>query len=213
MNDPFAAERHAMVERQLRARGIRDERVLRAFEAVPRHRFVPQHMAAQAYGDYPLAIGHGQTISQPYIVALMLSALRIRGGERVLDVGSGSGYQSALLREMGCRVYAVERVAELLERSRAVLADLGYDEVHLRLGDGSTGWPEEAPFDRIVVGAAAPAVPASLRAQLAEEGILVVPVGDEWQQTLRVVERRGERFVESDLGGCVFVRLIGKEGF
>jgi len=209
----FAAERRDMVRHQLRARGIRDEHVLRAFEAVPRHRFVPPGMVGEAYRDYPLGIGEGQTISQPYMIAVMLEAMRLHGGERVLEVGTGSGYQTALLCELGCAVYTIERIALLQERARRVLEKLGYTRVHYRVGDGSLGWPEEAPFDRITVGAAAPRVPPSLVEQIAEGGNLILPVGGAYHQDLVRVEKRGGHVHEENLGGCVFVKLIGAEGF
>ncbi len=205
--------RERMVETQLRSRGICDERVLNAFLNVPRHLFVPHDMRGEAYSDYPLPIGEAQTISQPWIVAFMLQELKLTGGERVLDVGAGSGYQVALLAEMGCDVYAIERVPLLMEKARAVVESLGYSGVHYYIGDGTLGWPEYAPYDRIVVGAAAPSTPPSLIAQLADGGCMVLPVGSTSGQELIRVEKLGGKAHETPLCGCVFVRLIGKEGW
>ncbi len=202
-----------MVEQQLRGRGIRDARVLQAFLDVPRHLFVPRDRLAEAYEDHPLDIGRGQTISQPFMVALMTEALELRGSERVLEVGTGSGYQAAILAELCGVVYTIERLADLSERAQALLGRMGLANVRFRVGDGTLGWPEEAPFDRIIVTAGGPDVPASLEAQLAEGGRLVIPVGDRYGQDLVAVERHGERFERESHGGCVFVRLIGQEGW
>ncbi|MCU0724028.1 MAG: protein-L-isoaspartate(D-aspartate) O-methyltransferase, partial [Planctomycetes bacterium] len=191
-----ASDRASMVERQLRARDIRDERVLAAFAKVPRERFVPPDQVAWAYADHPLQIGLGQTISQPYMVALMTQELRIGGEEKVLEVGTGSGYQAAILAELGARVFSVERIPELSEAAGRVLGGLGYGGVRLLVGDGTQGWPGEAPFDRIVVTAGSPSVPESLKAQLAEGGILAIPVGGDGWQDLRILARRGGRFDE-----------------
>jgi len=205
--------REAMVEQQLRGRGIRDGRVLQAFRDVPRHLFVPSDRLAEAYEDHPLDIGRGQTISQPFMVALMTEVLSLRGGERVLEVGTGSGYQAAILAKLCATVYTVERLAELSERAQALLGRMGLGNVRFRVGDGTLGWPEEAPFDRIIVTAGGPDVPASLKAQLAEGGRLVMPVGDRYGQDLVALERHGESFKQESHGGCVFVRLIGREGW
>lgn len=202
-----------MVENQLRRRGIRDARVLQAFLDVPRHLFVPQDRLGEAYDDHPLDICLGQTISQPYMVALMTEALSLRGGERVLEVGTGSGYQAAILAKLCPAVYTVERLAELSRRAEVLLGRLGFANVRFLVGDGTLGWPEEAPFDRIIVTAGGPGVPASLEAELADGGRLVMPVGDRYGQDLVAVERRGERFERESHGGCVFVRLIGQEGW
>ncbi len=202
-----------MVERQLRARGIRDAAVLGAFREVPRHLFVPAERIQEAYEDHPIDIGLGQTISQPYMVALMTEVLRVRGGDRALEVGTGSGYQAAILAKLCATVYTVERLPELSRRAQALLERLGITNVRFRVGDGTLGWPEEAPFDRIIVTAGGPSVPPSLKAQLADGGRLAMPVGGYGGQDLVVVERRGEVFREESHGGCVFVRLIGKEGW
>lgn len=202
-----------MVERQIRRRGIRDGRVLDVFRSVPRHLFVPPRWRDQSYEDHPVDIGYGQTISQPYIVALMSEALRLRGHERVLEIGTGSGYQTAILASLCSHVYTVERIAELSAAARRVLDELGYANVSYRVGDGTLGWPEEAPFDGIMVTAAAPSVPESLKSQLGEGGRLVMPVGGRGGQDLIVLKRRGEEFERERLCGCVFVRLIGHEGW
>ena len=213
MSDEYAAARHRMVETHLRARGIADERILSAFEAVPRHRFVPAAEQADVYADHPLPIGRGQTISQPFIVAEMIQLLRLREGERVLEIGTGSGYQTALLAEMGCEVFTVERIGALQEHARVVLDELGYGAVRYRVGDGTLGWPEEAPFGAITVGAAGPEVPRALTGQLAEGGRMILPVGGPGLQYLTLVEKRGGRAVERTLSACVFVKLIGEEGW
>ncbi|MFB3879891.1 MAG: protein-L-isoaspartate(D-aspartate) O-methyltransferase [Armatimonadota bacterium] len=211
--DEHAAERRAMVEHQLRRRRIADERVLAAMEKVPRHRFLPSPSDPAAYGDHPLPIGDGQTISQPYMVALMTEALCLTGDETVLEIGTGSGYQAAILAELAREVYSVERFPALAERARAVLADLGYDNITVVVGDGSLGHPEAAPYDRIIVTAAAPEIAHPWVEQLAEEGILVVPLGDRWGQTLtRCVMHQG-KLHQTTLGGCVFVPLVGEHGW
>ena len=211
--DLFAAERARMVREDLAGRGVRDARVLSAMGRVPRERFVPAAHRDSAYADYPLAIGCGQTISQPYIVALMTELLRLRGGERVLEVGTGSGYQAAVLAELAAEVFTVERHAELSAAAGRLLGELGYANVHLRLGDGTLGWPEEAPFAAILVTAAAPAVPASLKRQLADGGRLVLPVGSGFGQQLLAVRREGGEFTETPGIPCIFVPLVGKEGY
>jgi protein-L-isoaspartate(D-aspartate) O-methyltransferase len=207
-----AAER--MVRLQLESRDVRDRRVLAAMASVPRHRFVPPGSQASAYDDHPLSIGHGQTISQPYIVAFMTEALGLRGSERVLEVGTGCGYQAAILAELSAEVYSVERIPELAERARLTLDGLGYSNVCVRTGDGSEGWPEMAPFDAIIVAAAAPGVPAALREQLADNGVLVLPVGDlRGTQELVVVRRIGDSVSTRVSIGCRFVPLLGRGGF
>jgi len=206
-------QRETMVTRQLRGRGIRDERVLRAMLALPRHRFVPPDMAHLAYDDSPLPIGSGQTISQPYMVALMLEALELKGHERVLDVGTGSGYQAALLGLLAREVYSVEIVAELAAQARSVLAELQFTNVKVLLANGSIGLPQAGPFDAVVVAAGAPEVPPALMAQLEEGGRLVIPVGgDSYQELLRVRKRWGATTREV-LTGCTFVPLVGEQGW
>ncbi len=202
-----------MVAEHLRARGIRDERVLAAMARIPRHRFVEEALASLAYGDLPLPIGDAQSISQPYIVALMSEALGLRGGERVLEVGTGSGYQTAVLAELAGKVYSVERVRSLADRALRLLSDLGYYNIRVRLGDGSLGWPEEGPFDAILVTAGAPQIPEALASQLSPGGRLVVPVGSAEVQVLRRLTRAPEGPVVEDMAGCVFVKLIGAHGW
>ena len=206
----FSREREKMVEEQLVRRGITDERVLGAMRRVPRHRFVEEGLQHRAYGDHPLPIGEEQTISQPYIVGLMTSLLELTGREKVLEVGTGSGYQTAVLAEGSRRVCSIERLPRLAERARKVLESLGYTNVWVRVGNGALGWPDEAPFDRILVAAAGPTVPPPLVEQLAESGRLVAPVGDAESQTLTLMERRGGEIRTRAVGDCRFVPLVGK---
>jgi len=203
-----------MVERQLVRRGIRDQSVLAVMRSLPRELFVPEEIEADAYGDDALPIASGQTISQPYIVARMTELLAPRAGMRVLEVGTGSGYQAAVLAAIGCSVISIERHAGLAETARARLSQLGLDgRVRIEVGDGSIGWPAAAPFEGIIVTAAAPRVPPTLRSQLADGGRLVVPVGTSRSQDLVGVVRLGDSFDERLFGGCVFVPLLGAEGF
>jgi len=199
-----------MVRTQIRARGITDGRVLEAMRRIPRQEFVRGGTSgADPYGDFPLPIGFGQTISQPYIVALMSESLALRGCEKVLEVGTGSGYQTALLAELAREVYTVERVPQLLDRARGILADLGYRNIVYNFGDGSRGWPEHAPYDSVIVTAAAKKVPPPLKDQLADGGVLVIPIGDyRTYQVLYVIKRRGSRFETAESIGCRFVPLI-----
>lgn len=204
--------RRALI-RELREKGIRDERVLSAMEKVPRHLFVlPEYLFA-AYDDRPLPIGLGQTISQPYIVALSTEALELSGEEKVLEIGTGSGYQTAILAELAKEVFTVERLPELSWEAQERLRRLGYTNVHFRVGDGTKGWPEEAPFPAILVTAAAPKVPKSLFAQLAEGGRMVIPVGGRFHQDLWLVRKVGGEPVYEHLCPVTFVPLIGEEGF
>jgi protein-L-isoaspartate(D-aspartate) O-methyltransferase len=203
-----------MVQRQLEGRGITDGRVLEAMRRVPRHLFVPAGGRSEAYGDFPLPIGHGQTISQPYMVAVMTEALGLRGGERVLEIGTGSGYQTAVLAELAGTVCTVECIPELAAAARRTLDILGYTAVLSRTGDGSEGWAEHAPYDAILVAAAAPRVPPALEEQLADNGVLVVPVGEtRLSQALVIVRRRGRLLSRSQGIGCRFVPLVGSGGF
>jgi protein-L-isoaspartate(D-aspartate) O-methyltransferase len=205
--------RDRMVETQLVPRGIGDRRVLDAMRTVPRHRFVGPGMEASAYGDHALPIGHGQTISQPYMVAVMTQELELSGSERVLEIGTGSGYQTAILAALAERVFSIERVAALAESARRVIEEFGITNVVIRVGDGTIGWAEFAPYDRILVTAGAPNVPKSLMEQLADPGIMVVPVGLRGFQDLKIVTKeRGKTHTRSG-GGCVFVPLLGKEGW
>lgn len=197
-----------MVIDQLLDRGIRDPLVLAAFAKLPRHLFVPQEHRLKSYTDQPLPIGEKQTISQPYIAARMTEELRVAPGMKVLEIGTGSGYQTAILSLLGAKVYSMERLPELAQAAIRRLADLGYSGIEVRVGDGSLGWMEEAPFDRILVTAAAPAVPKRLASQLAQESRMVIPIGEPSKQTLTVVERLGERFQMHSLGDCIFVPLV-----
>ncbi len=209
MIDPFARDRERMVEDLVR-RGVTDARTIDAMRRVPRHRFVEEALADRAYGDHPLPIGEEQTISQPYIVALMTSLLALTGDEKVLEIGTGSGYQTAVLAELARRVCSIERLARLAQRARAVIESLGYTNVWIRIANGTLGWPDEAPFDRILVAAGGPSIPTPLFDQLAEGGRMVLPVGDEWNQTLTVVEKVRGRMVTAGHGDCKFVKLVGK---
>jgi protein-L-isoaspartate(D-aspartate) O-methyltransferase len=203
-----------MVDRQIAARGIRDTRVLQALTQVPRHRFVPPALTSHAYADHAMSIGEEQTISQPYMVAVMTEALGLEGPERVLEVGTGSGYQAAVLAELAHEVFSVERIPSLADAADALLRELGYANVRLRTGDGSEGWPEEAPFDAILVTAGAPAPPPSLMDQLSPDGgRLVAPVGDRDLQRIVRVERSGSSFTKERLLSCRFVPLLGAEGW
>jgi protein-L-isoaspartate(D-aspartate) O-methyltransferase len=209
----LAARRARMVERQLRRRGIVDERVLSAMEAVPREAFLPARLRRRAYSDSALPIGEDQTISQPWIVAAICQALELTGSERVLEVGTGSGYSAAVLSLLAADVVSVERREGLARSARWTLADLGIADVELLVGDGSRGVPERAPFEAIAVHAAAPAVPQALVAQLGDGGRMVVPVATETADVLTLVRRRGEEVTSESIGPCRFVPLIGEEGF
>jgi protein-L-isoaspartate(D-aspartate) O-methyltransferase len=206
-------DREQMVERQLRRRDIRDRRVLEAMGRVPRELFVPPDLSARAYEDAALPIGSGQTISQPYMVAAICQALELRGPERVLDVGAGSGYQAAVLAELTDEVHTIERVPELAEHARASLVEAGYERVHVHVGDGTLGLPEQAPFAAIAVAAAAPRLPQALYDQLEPRGRMVVPVGTRHGQELQLVVRSPEGPAIVRSVPCRFVPLVGEEGF
>jgi protein-L-isoaspartate(D-aspartate) O-methyltransferase len=202
-----------MVQTQLVPRGIRDPKVLYAMRKVPRHLFVEEALQNQAYGDFPLPIGEQQTISQPYIVAFMTEALELTGVEKVLEIGTGCGYQAAILAELAPEVFSIERIHTLASRARRNLELLRYFNVNIKVGDGTLGWPEEAPFDAIMVTAAAPGIPRPLLDQLAMGGRLVIPVGDRNSQTLDVVHKNPEGLKHDYRGGCRFVKLIGSYGW
>ena len=207
-----AEERREMVTRQLASRGIADQAVLRAMETVPRHRFVPEALQPMAYVDRPLPIGHDQTISQPYIVALMSEVLKVRPGHRVLEIGTGSGYQAAVLAEMGVAVYSIEIIPELGKNAEKVLDALGYEQVHVRIGDGYRGWPEMAPFDGIIVTCSPIKVPKPLTDQLAEGGRLVIPVGNfVYQKLVRLTKKEG-RIIEEKIDNVRFVPMVNGAG-
>lgn len=210
----FSISRRRMVEQHIKARGVRDPLVLDAMLQVPRHLFVEEALRDQAYSDFPLPIGHRQTISQPYMVAVMTEALRLGGGEKVLEIGTGSGYQAAVLSRIAGRVYTVERIAELARRARRVLDQIGCTNVNIKVTDGTFGWEEEQPFDGILVTAGAPSIPQSYLRQLAPGGRLVIPVGSLGSQTLmRVTHSSPGRFDEERLLDCRFVPLIGRNGW
>lgn len=211
--DDYIELRHWMVDTQLASRDIHDSRLLTAFRKVPRHLFIARSWQQDAYKDHPLPIGCGQTISQPYMVALMTQCLELKGGERVLEIGTGSGYQTAILAELAGEVYTIERHPELVEQAREKLKKLGYKRIQLKDDDGTLGWSEHAPYAGIIVTAGAPRVPSLLKEQLADGGRLVIPVGTAFSQMLVVLERRGKRFIEKNICGCVFVPLVGKEGW
>ncbi|HYL85744.1 MAG TPA: protein-L-isoaspartate(D-aspartate) O-methyltransferase [Candidatus Angelobacter sp.] len=212
-NRDYAPQCAEMIEKQLRRRGIRDAAVLAAMQKVPRHEFVPLELRGQAYDDAPLPIGGGQTISQPYIVAAMTAALRPRPGDRVLEVGTGCGYQAAVLSLLARDVFTIELRPELASAASQRLARLGYSNVHVHCGDGTLGLPEFAPFDAILVAAAAPAVPKPLLDQLADGGRIIIPIGDADTQDLQLIEKRGEAFPARMLEGCRFVPLVGYHGW
>ncbi len=209
----FQKARDRMVETQLIRRGISDSRVLEAMRKVPRHQFVEEALQEQAYSDYPLPIGEKQTISQPYIVALMTETLHLRGDEKILEIGTGSGYQAAILAELAGRVFSIERYPGLAFRANQILQKLGYRNVIIRVADGSLGWPDEAPFDGILATAGTPKIPQPLEDQLVVGGRLIIPVGDRLSQELVQVERAPDGIRKTNLGGVRFVDLVGKWGW
>ena len=212
-NNNFAKAREKMIKTQLIPRGIKDQRVIEAMQKVPRHQFVPQELVHEAYNDYPLSIGHNQTISQPYIVAFMTEALDLKGDEKVLEIGTGSGYQTAILAELCKQVYTVERIKELLENAKKRLDKMGYNNIMFKAFDGTLGWDEYKPYDAIIVTAGAPNIPYPLVEQLKEGGRLVIPIGDRFMQNLIKVTKKGKTIEQKSLGGCRFVDLIGVYGW
>ncbi|MFH0813796.1 MAG: protein-L-isoaspartate(D-aspartate) O-methyltransferase [Pseudomonadota bacterium] len=206
-------ERLQMVQNQLIRRGIKDERVLEAMRSVPRHRFVPETLRESAYHDTPLSIGEGQTISQPYMVALMTECLRLNGSEAILEIGTGSGYQTAILAELASTIYTIERIDVLSAGAQLVLGELGYENIHFHIGDGTHGWPEEGPFDGIIVTAGAPDISQVLINQLKVNGIMVIPVGSRYTQTLYQVIKRKDKVEKEDVTLCIFVPLVGDHGW
>ena len=209
----YERQRQEMVANQIEARGIKDPRVLAAFRKVPRHRFVSEALRDQAYGDYPLPIGEQQTISQPYIVAEMTQALELGNDDRVLEIGTGSGYQAAVLADIVFRVYTIERIRALYIQARKLLDRLNYHNIIMRCSDGTTGWQDESPFDAIMVTAGAPEVPEKLLDQLATGGRMIVPVGNQHSQDLIKITKDKDGIHRSNLGGCRFVKLIGAQGW
>ncbi len=205
-------ERLQMVNGQLKSRGISDERVLSAMSKVPRHHFVPQDRIGSAYADGPIPIGEGQTVSQPYMVAIMTQSLELKGDEKVLEIGTGSGYQSAILMELVMKLYTIERIPELAERAKKRLLELGYSRFDIKVADGTKGWPDEAPFDGIIVTAGAPRVPETLLNQLNEGGRLIIPVGSRFSQRLCKYIKKLDKCIKEEDIMCVFVPLIGEHG-
>lgn len=205
--------RERMVEGQLVPRGINDPLILEAFKKVERHKFVLSEFLEIAYADHPLPIGSSQTISQPYMVALMTEALRLTGKEKVLEVGTGSGYQAAILAELASKVYSIERIPALAERASKTLKELGYKNIEIKVGDGSLGWEENAPYDAVIITASCPGKPKTLIEQLADRGRLIAPIGGPFGQILTIFEKKGNTVTALEICGCVFVPLIGKEGW
>lgn len=213
MNHDYRLARERMIRNQLIPRGINDKRVLAAMGKIQRHLFMEEALEGEAYNDHPLPIGHKQTISQPYIVALMSQALGLTGKEKTLEIGTGSGYQTAVLAELSARVFTIERIRVLMERARDMLQQLGYMNIIFKSYDGTLGWQEYAPFDAIIITAGAPAVPEPLLGQLADGGRMIVPVGDKSGQELIKITRRKDSYDKKSLGGCRFVDLIGAHGW
>jgi len=202
-----------MVDEQLIPRGIKNQKVLDAFCKVERHKFIPEEARGSAYADFPVPIGEGQTISQPYIVALMTECLDLTGQEKVLEIGTGSGYQAAILAELSKEVYSIERFGSLAKRAEALLNELGYANIKIKVCDGTLGWQEEAPFERIIITAASPRIPLPLTEQLKEGGRLILPLGENFSQVLTVVEKKNDKLESVQVCGCVFVPLVGKYGY
>jgi len=212
-DDNFSKEREYMVATQLIPRGIRDPRVLEAMRRVPRHLFIDGPAGRSAYDDMALPIGEGQTISQPYMVAVMTELLELKGEEKVLEIGTGSGYQAAVLAELCREVYTIELVAALGERAAKKFSGLYYQNIHLKVGDGTLGWPEKGPFDRVIITAAAPRIPDPLLEQLALDGILIIPVGSRYSQQLLKIRKKADGLTEEYHTPCVFVPLLGEYGW
>ena len=209
----YESLRKRMVEEQLISRGIKDKRVLDAFRKVERHKFILEDLRPSAYSDFPVPIGEGQTISQPYIVALMTEILDLSGKEKVLEIGTGSGYQTAILAELAKEVFSIERFDNLSKGAQNIFNSLGYLNIKIKVGDGSLGWPEEAPFDRIIITAASPRIPLPLSDQLKENGKLILPLGESFSQVLTLFEKKKDKLESTEICGCVFVPLVGKYAF
>lgn len=206
----YAVLRKRMVEEQILSRGINNKILLDAFYKVERHRFVPKDLQAKAYEDYPLPIGDSQTISQPYIVAVMTEALQLEGNEKVLEIGTGSGYQAAILAELAAEVYSIERIPELGKKAAGLLKELGYQNITFRMGDGTLGWAEESPFDRIIITAASEKIPPPLIEQLREGGRIIAPVGATFSQMLTLGKKKNSTLLYEEICGCTFVPLVGR---
>ena len=214
MFNEYSANRQKMVETQLLPRGIKDSRVLAAMKKVPRHLFLDEALWPEAYEDHPLPIGEKQTISQPYMVAVMTEALKLSGNEKILEIGTGSGYQAAILAELAEQVYSIERLPAIAKRARRVFDELKYSNIVITIGDGTLGWKEHSPYDRIIVTAAAPYPPKTLLEQLKIGGRLIIPIGDEFTQDLTLYIRESEaEYSKESYGGCRFVKLIGEQGW
>lgn len=209
----FAILRKRMVQEQLIPRGIKDPRVLEVFSKIERHRFIPDDFRGSSYADYPISIGEGQTISQPFIVALMTQSLEVSPEDKILEIGTGSGYQTAVLAELAKEVYTIERIESLAKRAEALLRGIGYNNIIIKVDDGTLGWKENAPFDKIIITAASPRIPLPLTEQLAEKGKLIVPLGEPFSQVLTLVEKRADQLQYQQICGCVFVPLVGKYGW
>lgn len=209
----FNSARENMVKSQLIPRGIKDQRVLETMRKVPRHLFVGESFQHRAYDDMALSIGEGQTISQPYMVAVMTELLGLKGDEKVLEIGTGSGYQAAIIAELAKEVFTVERIAFLAEQAKERFVSLGYVNIHVRVSDGTVGWPEEGPFDRVIITAGGPEIPKPLLEQLSDHGILVAPVGDRFSQRLIRLKKTKDKVIEDYHTPCVFVPLIGEYGW
>jgi protein-L-isoaspartate(D-aspartate) O-methyltransferase len=208
----YAALRKRMVQEQMVARGITNQRVLDAFEKVQRHNFISQDLRANAYADFPIPIAQGQTISQPYIVALMSECLDLKGEEKVLEIGTGSGYQTAILAELAKEVYSIEVLPELSKIAEQTLRAASYNNIYFKVGDGTLGWPEKGPFDRIIITAASPRIPLPLNEQMKENAKMVLPLGESLGQTLTLVQNISGRLEITSICGCIFVPLVGKYG-
>ena len=202
-----------MVEEQLIPRGIKNQRLLDAFYKVERHKFIPEELRNSAYADFPVPIGENQTISQPFIVALMTEYLDLTGKEKVLEIGTGSGYQSAILAELAKELYSIERFEAMGKKAQEVLSLIGYTNIKIKIGDGTLGWPEESPFERIIITAASPRVPLPLTEQLKEGGKMILPLGESFGQVLTLVEKKKNKLESTQICGCVFVPLVGEFGY
>jgi protein-L-isoaspartate(D-aspartate) O-methyltransferase len=213
MNHDYSLARERMIRNQLISRGVTDQRVLRAMGKIPRHLFIEEALEGEAYNDHPLPIGHRQTISQPYIVAMMTEALELKGGEKTLEIGTGSGYQTAILAELSKTVFTVERIRPLMERAKELLEKQGFQNILFRTSDGTLGWKDFQPYDAIMVTAGSPKMPEPLLKQLSEGGKMVIPVGNRFGQDLIKVTRAKNGYMQQNLGGCRFVDLIGTHGW